>query len=394
MVTQSLEPAPIPLEVTIILVGQQGLYYTLYELEEDFRDLFRVKADFGDVIQRTPDTEQQYAQFIAAYCHQYNLKHFHKAAVARLVEYGCWLTSDQQKLAADFGAIASLMREAVFFAQQNQHKVVKLEDVQQAIQERIYRNNELEELSQERISDGTVFIDVSGQVVGQINGLVVITVGDHSFGLPSRLTARVYLGREGIVHIDRETEMTGRLHDKGVKILEGYLGGLYAQEYPLAFSASITFEQSYAEVEGDSASSTELFVLLSALSGFPLRQDLAVTGSVNQHGHIQVIGGVTQKIEGFFTTCKNRGLTGQQGVIIPKSNVRDLMLNDEVVEAVKAGQFHVYAIQTVDEGIALLTGRDPLEVHQAVDKRLYDLARKIEDFGDSKEEGEDEVGEA
>lgn len=383
MTTQTLEPEPIPLQIKVILVGSQSLYYDLYEIEEDFRDLFRVKADFGDAMLRNGQGEAHYASFIANRCEEENLPHFSAEAVARVVEYGSWLISDQRRLSTDFGQIAPLIREAAFYARREKHRLVTKEDVQNAINERTYRNNEIEELSQERIADGTIFIDLDGEVIGQVNGLVVISVGDHTFGLPSRITARVYMGRDNVVQIDRESEMTGPIHDKGMLTLLGYLGGRYAEDYPLTLSASIAFEQNYGGVEGDSASSTELYSLLSALSRYPIRQDIAVTGSVNQHGYIQPIGSVTQKVEGFYNTCKTRGLNGTQGVIIPFANIPELMLNDEVIEAVKAGKFHVYAIKTVDEGMELLTGKTPQEVHESVDKRLRELAENLAHFEDS-----------
>jgi len=390
MATKTPEPDAVPLQVTVVLVGGQSLYYQLHAIEPDFPDLFRVKADFGETMRRTPEAEQHYATFVATRCHEEKLPPFKADAVARIVEYGSWLVADQQRLSTQFGLLAPLVREAAFFGQREGHKKISAADVQKAIDERTYRNNELEELAQDDISDGIIFIDLDGAVVGQINGLVVMAVGDHSFGLPSRITARVYMGRDGIVQIDRETQMTGSIHDKGVMILQGYLGGRYAQEYPLSLSATITFEQNYGEVEGDSASSTELYALLSALSDFPLRQDLAVTGSVNQRGAVQPIGGVTQKVEGFFSTCKRHTLTGTQGVIIPKSNVQELMLNDEVIQAVKDKQFHIYAVETVDEGMALLTGKTPDEIHEAVDARLRDLAKRIEEFsGDKEGDGEE-----
>lgn len=374
---QHLEPEPIPIKLKVVLVGNPDLYYLLYEYEEDFRDLFRVKADFVDAMERTTENEMHYATFIATLCQQEKLLHFEAEAVGRIIDYGSWMVSDQHKLSATFGQITSLIYESAFFAKHNQQPYVTAADVDRALAARIYRNNESEELSLERITEGTIFIDTSGEVIGQVNGLVVMSLGDHIFGLPSRLTARVFMGRKEVVQIDREARMTGPIHDKGVLILQGYIGGRYAQDYPLTLSASLTFEQSYGGVEGDSASSTELYALLSALSQFPIRQDIAVTGSVNQRGQIQPVGGVTQKIEGFFNVCQARGLTGSQGVIIPKSNIRHLMLNRRVIEAVEQARFHVYAIETVDEGIALLTGRSAEEVHRAVDDRLRQFAEML-----------------
>lgn len=389
MTAQTLEPDPIPLNIKVVLVGSQSLYYDLYEIEEDFRDLFRVKADFGDTMPRNSQGETHYASFISNRCKEENLPHFSAEAVARVIEHGSWLISDQRRLSTDFGQIAPLVRESAFYARRKKHPLVTRDDVQEAINERTYRNNEIEELSQERIADGTIFIDLEGEVVGQVNGLVVISVGDHTFGLPSRITSRVYMGRDNVVQIDRESEMTGPIHDKGVLTLLGYLGGRYAVDYPLTLSASIAFEQNYGGVEGDSASSTELYALLSALAQFPIRQDIAVTGSVNQHGYIQPIGGVTQKVSGFYNACKVRGLSGTQGVIIPYANIPELMVNDEIIQAVADGKFHVYAIKTVDEGMELLTGKSPQEVYEAVDKRLRDLAENLAHFEDSDSEEEE-----
>ncbi|NDJ87195.1 MAG: AAA family ATPase, partial [Chloroflexi bacterium] len=380
MVTEQLEPDPIPINVKVVLVGSPHIYYTLHALEEDFRDLFRVKADFVDIMERTTETETHYASFVANICQSEDLLHFDRAAVGRIIDYGSWLASDQRKLTATFGQITPVIYESVFFAQQNDHAVVTIDDVEKALAARAYRNNEAEQISHERIADGTIFLDFTGEVVGQVNALVVITSGDYIFGLPSRLTARVFSGRQEVVQIDRESGMTGPIHDKGVMILQGYLGGRYAQDYPLSLSASLTFEQSYGGVEGDSASSSELFALLSALSGFAIRQDIAVTGSVNQRGQIQPVGGVTQKVEGFFKACHVRGLTGTQGVIIPRANRHNLMLNDEVVRAVERGEFSIYAIETVDEGISLLTGKHPAAVHEAVDTRLRRFAETLASY--------------
>jgi predicted ATP-dependent protease len=380
--TQQLEPEPIPLDIKVVLVGSAELYYLLYQHDENFRELFRVKADFAYMMDRTSENEAHYAEFIATRCHLENLPHFDVDAVRRVVDYGSWMVSDQDKLSTQFGQLTPLIYESAFYARRNGHETVLSADVEQALAAHTYRSDQLEELSQERIERGTIFIDVDGAVVGQVNGLVVIQQGDHTFGLPSRLTARVYMGRKDVLQIDRESKMTGPIHDKGVLILQGYLGGRYAQDYPLTLTATLTFEQSYGGIEGDSASSTELYALLSALSGFPIRQDIAVTGSVNQHGRIQPIGGATQKVEGFYHSCKQRGLTGAQGAIIPRANVSNLMLDDEIVQAVRDGQFHVYAVETVDEGIALLTGKSADEVHDAVDARLRYLAETLVEFED------------
>ncbi|RMG87697.1 MAG: ATP-binding protein [Chloroflexi bacterium] len=380
MAAQTLEPEPIPLNLTLILVGSQPLYYQLYAMDEDFPDLVRVKADFGETMARDGQAEKHYASFIATRCHEEGLPHFTAAAVGRLIEYGSWLISDQRKLSTEFGRVASIVREAAHFARVNGHEFVTVEDVEQAITERTYRNNEMEELAQERINDGVMFIDTDGEVIGQINGLVVMSTGDHAFGLPNRVTARVFVGNKGIVQIDRETEMAGPIHNKGVLTLQGYLGGRYALEYPMALTASITFEQSYIGVEGDSAAVTELYALLSALAQMPVKQSLAITGSVNQLGCVQPIGGVTQKVEGWFNACERRGLTGTQGAIIPRANIPHLMLSHKVREAVEQGKFHIYVIDTVDEGLELLMGQTAETVHEAVQNRLKTLAETVAKF--------------
>jgi predicted ATP-dependent protease len=308
------------------------------------------------------------------------------------------MVGDQKKLATKFGDVVDLIRQASYWAGINDHKLVEGEDVRQAVNEQIYRSNQLEERLQEMIEEGTILIDVEGEIVGQVNGISVLPLGDYIFGKPSRITARTYVGRAGVVNIDRETELGGRIHNKGVMILAGFMGGKYSQNLPMAFSASLTFEQTYEEVDGDSASSAELYSLLSSLSGYPIRQDLAVTGSVNQRGQIQAIGGVNEKIEGFFEVCRLKGLTGEQGVIIPESNIRHLMLRDEVVQAVQDGRFHVYPVSTVDEGIELLTGIQAGErdekgmypqdtLNHAVQARLKELAETVKKFSFSVDGG-------
>ncbi len=389
--TQTLEPEAIPLSVKVIMIGNPMLYYTLFEQEEDFPELFKVKADFAADMDRDTDSEAQYAAFVAARCHEDNLPPFTAAAAGRVVDYGAWLAADQERLSTRFGEIADLIHEAAYYARRAERDTTSKEDVSQAIDERRFRNNLYEELSQRRIVEGDVIIDTAGEVVGQINGLTVLQLGDYTFGQPSRITARTYLGQTGVVQIEREVQLTGPIHDKGLLILRGYLGSTYAQDFPLTLAASLTFEQNYGGVEGDSASSTELYALLSALSGYPVKQSLAVTGSVDQRGVIQPIGGVTHKIEGFFAICQQRGLDGTHGVLIPRQNVRNLMLNETVTRAVQEGQFHIYAIETTDQGIELLTGHPagqrqpdgsypPGTVHHTVQARLRALAEGLRSF--------------
>lgn len=397
IMTKTLEPEAIPLDVKVVVVGNPMLYYLLYHLDEDFQELFKVKADFAVQTDWDDNTPEQYAQFIGNVCRDEDLPHFDPSGVAKVVERGSRMVSDQEKLITKFGEIRDLIREASYWAGKNGHNLVQAEDVQLAIDERIYRSNKVEERIQEMIDDETILIDTEGEVGGQVNGISVVPLGDYSFGKPSRITARTHVGREGVVNIDRETELGGPIHNKGVMILAGYLGGKYAEDIPLALSASLTFEQLYEEVEGDSASSAELYALLSSLSGHPLGQNLAVTGSVNQHGQVQAIGGVNEKIEGFFDVCKLKGLTGDQGVVIPQSNVKHLMLREDVIGAVEEGQFHIYPVSTIDEGIEVLTGVEAGEqqpdgtfpegtVNRAVQERLRELAEKVKEFGKSDEE--------
>ncbi|HIQ04978.1 MAG TPA: ATP-dependent protease, partial [Anaerolineae bacterium] len=354
--TVTLDPEPIPLDVKVVLIGNPLIYYLLYQYDEDFQELFKVKADFDTQMERTPENMALYAQFIATCCRREGLRHFTVDGVARVIEHSSRLVAHQQKLAARFLDIADLVREANFWAGERGADLVTAEDVERAIDEKVYRANRIEERLRELVADGTILVNVDGSAIGQVNGLSVVTLGDYTFGRPSRITARTYLGRGRVTNIEREVELSGPIHSKGVLILAGYLGGKYARNQPLPLSVSLVFEQSYEGVEGDSASSAELYAILSDLAGLPLRQDLAVTGSVSQKGQIQAIGGVNEKIEGFFDICRLHGLTGKQGVLIPAANVKNLMLREDVREAVARGQFHIYPIETIDQGIELLTG--------------------------------------
>jgi lon-related putative ATP-dependent protease len=403
--TVTLEPEPIPLDVKVLLIGDQMTYYLLHEYDEDFRKLFKVKADFGDDFDRTQDTCRSYGQFIAARCHQEQLLPFDREAVGRVVEYGSRLANHQRKLATRFGEIADLVREASYWAKRRQATRTSAADVQQALDAKIRRANRVEERLQERIDDGTIRVDVDGWAVGQVNGLSVLSLGDHAFGKPSRITVRTYTGRAGVVSLDREAKLSGRIYDKGVLTLSGYLGGKYAADAPLGLSASISFEQLYDEIEGDSASSTELYALLSSLSGLPLKQGIAVTGSVDQQGNIQPIGGANEKIEGFFQTCQHRELTGEQGVILPHQNVANLMLRTDVREAVEAGRFHIYPVRTIDEGIEILAGAPAGElqkdgtypeesVHGRVVTRLKQIAENLKPGDKDRAKEEEEPDEA
>jgi lon-related putative ATP-dependent protease len=353
----TLVPAPIPLSVKVVLIGTPLLYYLLYALDEDFRELFKVKVDFDDSLPRTPEFELLYARFVGSACREEKLRPFSADGVAKLIEHSSRLVAHQGRLTARLGDLLDLVRESAFWAAQRGHPLVGGEDVSHAIEQKTHRENLLEERVGRMISEGTLLIATEGDAVGQVNGVSVLALGDHAFGRPSRITARTFAGEPGVLDIEREAKLGGPVHSKGVMILTGFLAGRYARERPLALSASIAFEQQYEEIEGDSASSAELYALLSALTGIPLAQGLAVTGSVNQRGEIQAVGGINEKIEGFFDVCRARGLTGRQGVLIPEANARHLMLREDVVEAVRADRFRIHTLATVDEGIELLTGR-------------------------------------
>ncbi len=389
--TAGLEPERIPLEVKVVLIGDPLTYYLLYAYDEQVQKLFKVRADFAPDMDRTPENMMKYALFIGARCQEENLCHFDPSGVAKVVEYGSRLAEHKEKLTTQFAHIADIVREASYWAGREGSDLVTAAHVQKAIEEKVYRSNRIEERVRELIEEGTLLVDTEGDVVGQVDGLSIVSLGDYDFGKPSRITAKTYLGKAGVINIEREAELSGRIHDKGVMILSGYLGGKYAQDKPLSLSASLCFEQSYEGVEGDSASSTELYALLSSLSGFPLKQNIAVTGSVNQQGEIQSVGGVTKKIEGFFDVCRVKGLTGDQGVIIPEQNVRNLMLREDVVEAVEKDLFHIYPVKSIDEGISILTGQEagerqpdgtypPGTVNYEIDKRLQRLAERLKEF--------------
>lgn len=356
MATVTLEPEPVPVDLKVVLVGTPYVYYLLYEYDEDFPKLFKVKADFDTSTPRSARSVKQYARFIATLCNKENLRHFTAEAAALVIEHAVRITADQTRLSTRFMEVADLVRQAAYWCGHNGHEHVAAEDVERALREHVIRSNRIEERLQEMVDRGFLFLDTDGARVGQVNGLSVIPLGDYWFGRPGRITARTYPGKSGVTQIDREAKLTGRIHDKGVMILSGFLNARYGHERPLALSASITFEQTYDTVEGDSASSTELYAVLSSLADAPIKQSIAVTGSVNQLGEVQPIGGVNEKVEGFYRACKSRGLTGDQGVLIPKSNLPHLALEREVVQAVEAGQFHLWAVSDVDEGMEVLTG--------------------------------------
>jgi ATP-dependent Lon protease len=400
--TSALKPEPIECNAKVIMIGDTYLYHLIYNADDDFKKIFKIKADFDSVMNKDADKIQQYASFIRKICDEEKLKPFDKTGIAAVVEYGVRMTGRQKKLSTRFHLIADLVREANYWAMKDGSDLIKEKHVDMAIEKKVYRLNLVEEKIQEMIDDGTILIDSDGMAVGQVNGLSVYNLGDYMFGKPSRITVKTSMGKAGIINIEREAEMSGPTHNKGVYILAGYLRGKYAQDKPITMSASICFEQSYSGVDGDSASSTEIYGLLSSLSGLPIHQDIAVTGSVNQKGEIQPIGGVNEKIEGFFDVCKAKGLTGKQGVMIPHLNVDDLMLRKDVVKAVEEGKFHIYPVKTIDQGIEILTGLEAGErledgkfkegsVNDLVDKKLRELGTKIKEFeGGGEEEAKPE----
>ncbi len=354
--TISLDPEPIPLRVKVILTGDEELYELLSEKDPDFSDFFKVEADFGVLMNRTEENEIEYAKLIGSLSKKKKLRSLNRQAVARVIEYSSRLAEDSEKLTAHIASIGDLLREADYWARKSNSKQIGKNHIEQAIQAQIYRSDRIKQAMLEQIDKGTILMDVTGKRVGQINGLVVYNFSRTCFGKPARITTQVRIGKGEFVNIEREVEMSGPIHTKGVLILSSLLANRFAKDSPLSLSASIVFEQSYGGVDGDSASSTEYYCLLSAISNIPIKQSIAVTGSVNQFGEIQPIGGVNEKIEGFFDVCAHRGLTGDQGVIIPRTNVKDLMLREDIQEAVDEGRFHVYAIDTVDDGIEILTG--------------------------------------
>ena len=389
--SSALKPEPVDIRVKVVMIGDAYIYETLYAADEDFKKIFKIKADFDTVMERKEETQMQYASFIRKICHDEKLLPFDRSGVAAVIEHGVRLAGRQKKLSTEFHRITDILREASYWAKRDKSEVIAEKHVDQAVAEKIYRKKMIEEKIQEMIEDGIIMIESDGAVVGQVNGLSVYDMGEYAFGKPSRITAKTSMGKAGIINIEREADLSGRTHNKGVLILGGYLRGKYAQDKPLTLTASLAFEQSYGGIDGDSASSTEVYAILSSLSNLPLRQDIAVTGSVNQNGEIQPIGGVNQKIEGFFDVCRSRGLTGRQGVIIPHQNVGDLMLRKDVVEAAATGKFHIYPVRTIDQGAEILTGVPAGErsregaypagtINFLVDQKLLEVAQKMKAF--------------
>ena len=391
-VPQGLRPEPIPLDIKVIITGDESTYRLLTTVDnEDFWDLFKVKAEFDNKVDITPDNIDAYCAFICRTCEDEGLRAFDANGAARVIEFAARMVSDQKKLSTRFGQIKDLLIESDYWAGQASCELVLGEHVEQAVNNKIHRLNIVEERAQEMVENGSVLLDFTGSVVGQVNGLAVYDLGDFSFGRPSRITAQTFAGREGVINIEREASLSGSTHDKGVLILSGYLGAKFGQERPLTLSSSLCFEQSYDGVDGDSASSTELYAIMSSLSGLPLKQNLSVTGSVNQMGEIQPIGGVNQKVEGMFDVCRIAGLTGDQGVMVPHQNLRNLMLRADVVAAIKEGKFHIYSVRTIDEGLEILTGVTAGErgphgefpegtVNGLVEKRLRELHQSMRGY--------------
>ncbi len=387
-----LRPEPVKVDTKVIVVGSAFLYHLLYTWDEDFREIFKVRADFNPVMQRDEEHQLAYAQWVGNLCSEEGLPHFDRSGIEKMIEFGARQAGDRDKVLASYADIADLVREAAFWARKEDRQLVSARHVERALESRVFRSNRVAEDIRELIANGTILVDIDGEKIGQVNGLSVMEIGGYAFGRPSRVTASVAMGQAGIVNIERESHLSGSIHDKGVLILAGYLRNRYGQKQPLALSASLCFEQSYGGVEGDSASSTELYALLSRLADIPLRQDIAVTGSVNQWGEVQAIGGVNEKVEGFYDVCRAIGLTGKQGVVIPASNVRHLILRRDVVEAVAQGHFHIYPVRTIDEGLSVLAGvsakiKGASNFNEAVNQRLRELAVGLKEFVSAERNG-------
>ena len=391
LTTKSLRPESIPLDVKVVIIGEPLFYYLLLRMDLEFKELFKVKADFDTRMDKSETNLQDYSAVICRICKEENLKHLKNDALAKITEHSSRLAGDQEKLSTLFADIADIIREASFWAEEEGASLIEARHVEKAVEQKVYRSNLIQQRINEMIDKGMIIIDTERENIGQVNGLEVLSLGDFAFGKPARITASVGVGREGLIDIERESRLGGRLHTKGVMILSGYITDRYVRDIPLSLSARLVFEQSYEEVEGDSASSTELYAILSRLADAPIKQSIAVTGSVNQKGEVQAIGGLNEKVEGFFEVCRAKGLNGKQGVLIPASNVRNLMLKEEVVEAVEAGNFHIYPVDTIDEGIEVLTGLkagqrleggsfEPDSINDRVQKRLANLAEKLRDF--------------
>ncbi len=399
--TTTLRPEAIPLNIKVILLGNPYLYYLLYNLDEEYRELFKVKADFDSRMIKNEETIHKYADFVASRCKQEKFLPFDKTGVAKIVEYGSRLAEHQERLSSRFSEVADVIMEANYWALKSESKLVKDEHVEKALREKVFRINRIEERLQELVLEGTIIIDTEDKKIGQINGLAVLDMGDYRFGKPSRITAKTYTGKAGVINIERETKMSGRIHEKAILIITHYIGSTYARKEPVSFSASITFEQLYEMVEGDSASCAELYVILSSLAGIPLKQNIAITGSMDQNGDVQPIGGVNEKIEGFFDLCKLRGFNGTHGVIIPRKNLHNLMIKKDVIDAVNEGKFAIYPIDRVEEGLEIFTDMPAGEmqedgtfpegtVNYLVSERLKEITKSLKEKKDDKREEKEE----
>jgi len=391
MVTKTMMPEPIPFNAKVIILGDPRVYNILFRRDREFQELFKVKADFDTTMDRNKKNVEEYAAFICTLCNKEGLKHLDPTGIAAVVDYSSRLSADQNKLSTQFSKVADIIREANYYASEEDSNNINKKHVNKALEEKVYRSNMIQEKIEEMIAKGTILMETEGEKVGQVNGLAVLSLGDYSFGKPSKITASIGVGRKGIIDIEREAQMGGPTHTKGVMILGGYLNNTHAGDKPLSLSARLAFEQSYSGVDGDSASSTELYAMLSALSGIPIKQNFAVTGSVNQMGEVQAIGGVNEKIEGFFEVCKAKGLTGRQGCVIPYSNVQNLMLKNEVIEAIKEKKFHIYPVKSINEGIEVLTGvkagekkadgnYDEGTINYLVQERLSEMAERLKEY--------------
>jgi lon-related putative ATP-dependent protease len=375
-----LKPEGIPVDVKVILIGNPYIYQLLYHYDEEFKKLFKIRADFDYEMKRNKENMRNFASFVASICRKEGLNHFKPGAVAKVVEYGSRMSEDKDKMTAKFNQILEVIYEANSISEVNNHELVEREDVKQAVKEKMKRSNLIEEKIQEEIENEHILVDVHGEQTGQINGLSVYQTGQYSFGRPTRITAQTFMGQEGVINIEREADMSGKIHNKAVLIFSGYLGNKYAQDIPLSLNASLAFEQSYGGIEGDSATAAELIAILSSISGYPLRQDIAITGSMNQKGKIQPIGGVNEKIEGFYKVCKNKEISGTQGVVIPEQNIDNLMLDDEIIEEIKNEDFHLYSISEIDEAIEIMFNRPAKEVHKKVKEVMQEKAEKASHF--------------
>ena len=393
--TTTLKPEPIPVDIKIVLIGEPYIYYLLYRMDKEYRKLFKVKADFDSIMNNTEGSVENYAGFIASTCSEKGLLPFDISGVGAVVECGVKLAGSTDKISANFGAVENVIVEASYWAGIEARDVVTEADVLRAVEERKYRSSKIEDRIRELIENDTLMISTEGEMVGQINGMAVLSLGDYAFGKPSKVTAKTFMGDSGLVSIEREVKLSGKIHNKGQMIVKSFLGDRFARSFPISVSASICFEQLYDEIEGDSATCAEVYALMSSLSGQPIKQSIAVTGSMNQHGEVQPIGGVNEKIEGFFDVCVAKGLTGTQGVIIPKRNLRNLMLKKSVRDAVAEGKFFVYPIEMVDEGMEILTGKTPGErgakgefpkgtINRLVADKLHELATGLKAFGKPK----------